>query len=90
MPNLMRCTTAMGRALPRGRRRRRAGMLRKAVGRGPTARHPTRLLASGTHVGHKPLFGHVRFPALMEQASWRVAFGAALTSGPCCTKANTR
>ena len=42
----------MGRALLLGRRRRRAGMLRNAVGPVLTALHPARLPASGTHVGH--------------------------------------
>ena len=37
--------TVTGRVLQRGRRRRRAGMLRKAVGRGLVARH-TATLAS--------------------------------------------
>jgi len=45
--------TATGRAPQLGLRRRRAGMLRIAVGRRPMARRPTRQRASGTHVGQE-------------------------------------
>ena len=51
-PKLESHRTAQGRALLLTRRRRRAGMLRIAVGRWPAARHPTKPPASGTHAGH--------------------------------------
>jgi len=55
--------SATGPALLVGRRRRRAGMLRAAIGRSLTALHPIRSLASGTRVGQKRACDRVWFGA---------------------------
>ena len=57
----------MGRALLLGRRRRRAGMRRIAVGRRRMARRPAWLAASGTHVGQERPFTNDGFQAVDQR-----------------------